>query len=85
MAVSRSGRAFFVELRHAARRGFKQLDVDTDISGDGDKLRIHIFLLEEISCFSIRMAQANAFDRHSKLGKCQRNIDAFAGKVANCF
>ena len=49
--------AFFVELCHAARRCFKQLDVDTDISGDGDKFCIHIFLLEEIGRFSIRMAQ----------------------------
>ena len=31
------------------------------------------------------MAQADAFDRHSKLGKCQRNIDALAGKVADRF
>ena len=50
------GCAFFVELRHAARRCFKQLDVDTDVSGDGDKLCIHFSLLEEISRFAIRMA-----------------------------
>lgn len=31
------------------------------------------------------MAQTNAFDRHSKLGKRQRNIDALAGKVADRF
>lgn len=41
--------AFFVELCHAARRCFKQLDVDTDISGDGDKFCIHIFCLKKLA------------------------------------